>query len=483
MKNENRGASVADGSSVTDDPGRTSRRYRIALVSDFFYPRLGGVENHIWSLAQELLKLGHKVILITHAYKGKKGVHRLSMDGNKYYLKVYYCPIVPMVDEDSLPTFTATFPLFRWIFIREQIELVHAHQATSTLANESVVYAGVLGLTAVYTDHSLFNLHDLAGIILNRVLTTTLATVDAVICVSKACRDNFILRAQSLDTKRVFVVPNAVVAANFQPPTNSANPGGQQTRSKNDDRVIVIVVSRLVFRKGMDLLLVIIPIICKANGKVDFLIAGDGPKGLDLKEMVAKEGLQDRVEFLGGVPHAQVRNVLIRGDIFLNCSLTESFCIANLEASCAGLTVVSTNVGGIPEVLDEAVYLADPSVPQMAKALQQAISDHQRNGPVDPWPRHERLRKRYAWSRVAEQTVQVYDYACGQPRKTFLERLHCYQNVGGGGITGLVVAWLAVTLELFARIVFWLQALERIDVLPATIDDDEEDYETKESKS
>lgn len=42
--------------------------------------------------------------------------------------------------------------------------------------------------------------------------------------------------------------------------------------------------------------------------------------------------------------------MLVRGHIFLNCSLTESFCIAILEAACCGLFVVSTRVGGVPEV-------------------------------------------------------------------------------------------------------------------------------------
>lgn len=43
--------------------------------------------------------------------------------------------------------------------------------------------------------------------------------------------------------------------------------------------------------------------------------------------------------------------VLTRGQIFLNTSLTESFGIATLEAACAGLYVVSTRVGGVPEIL------------------------------------------------------------------------------------------------------------------------------------
>ena len=110
--------------------------HRIAFVCDFFYPRLGGVENHIYSLAQLLIRHGHKVIVITHAYSCPIGVGPLRVErptrrwptrwtkrtGVRYMpgpLKVYYCPILPMVDEDSLPAFTASYPLMRHILIRE----------------------------------------------------------------------------------------------------------------------------------------------------------------------------------------------------------------------------------------------------------------------------------------------------------------------------------------------------------------------------
>ncbi len=71
--------------------------------------------------------------------------------------------------------------------------------------------------------------------------------------------------------------------------------------------------------------------------------------------------MHGRVELLGGLPHDKVKDVLNRGHIFLNTSLTESFCIAILEAACCGLLVVSTDVGGVPEVLPpHMAYLAKP---------------------------------------------------------------------------------------------------------------------------
>ena len=121
-----------------------------------------------------------------------------------------------MTDQDALPTITSTFPLIRYILLREEITIVHSHQATSVMANECIVYASALNIPCVYTDHSLFGFDDLAGVILNRVLQTTLSTVNAAICVSNACRDNFILRT-NIDPKRVHVIPNAVDPTKFVP--------------------------------------------------------------------------------------------------------------------------------------------------------------------------------------------------------------------------------------------------------------------------
>ena len=54
---------------------------------------------------------------------------------------------------------------------------------------------------------------------------------------------------------------------------------------------------------------------------------------------------------MGELSHSDVREkLLVNGDIFLNTSLTEAFCMAIVEAVACGLTVVSTKVGGIPEV-------------------------------------------------------------------------------------------------------------------------------------
>ena len=94
-------------------------------------------------------------------------------------------------------------------------------------------------------------------------------------------------------------IPNAVDASQFTPNPSAANP----------EKITIVILSRLVYRKGIDLLVSIIPQICQLYPNVDFLIGGDGPKRVDLEQMREKYQLHDRVELVGPIKHAQVRNV------------------------------------------------------------------------------------------------------------------------------------------------------------------------------
>ena len=149
------------------------------MVSDFFYPNFGGVEEHIYHLSQRLVQRGHKVVILTHSYGNRKGVRFLTAG-----IKVYYIPHWLVTDQVSLPTIYSTFPLFRSIFIREAIHLVHGHQAFSSMCHEAVIHARTMGLKVVFTDHSLFGFEDTSSILTNKLLKFTLSDIDHVICVS-----------------------------------------------------------------------------------------------------------------------------------------------------------------------------------------------------------------------------------------------------------------------------------------------------------
>lgn len=390
------------------------RRYCICIISDFCYPRLGGVELHQYHLAQGLIRRGHKVIMITTTYGARQGV-RYMTNG----LKVYYCPEMPFIKGLALPVLFTFFPLFRHIAIREGIEIVHGHQTTATLAHNCIMYARTMGIKAIFTDHSLFGFSDGGAIHLNKLMKFSLSHANHVICVSHCSRENLVLRA-CLDPSNVSVIPNAVDATKFMPdPTQAPDP---------NQKVNIVIVSRLVYRKGVDLVVRVIPEICRRFPQVHWIIGGDGNKRILIEEMREKHQLQDRVEVLGAIPHSEVRNVLVRGHLFLNCSLTEAFCIAILEAVSSGLFVVSTAVGGVPEILpDHMIRFAQPNPEDIIEKLSDAIPLVK---DVKPNDLHNQIKEMYNWHDVAARTEKVYDEVIKMEDGSFIDTLQKYYSCG-----------------------------------------------------
>ncbi|GFS30087.1 phosphatidylinositol N-acetylglucosaminyltransferase subunit A [Trichonephila inaurata madagascariensis] len=385
------------------------------MVSDFFYPNTGGVESHIYQLSQCLMKKGHKVIIITHAYGGRKGIRYLTNG-----LKVYYLPVWVVYNQCTLPTLFTTFPLMRDILLRERISIVHGHSAFSALAHEAIIHAKTMGLKAVFTDHSLFGFADASAIITNKLLQMTLSICNHVVCVSHTGKENTALRA-NVRPDVISVIPNAVDTVIFKPDLNKPI---QPT-------ITIVVISRLVYRKGIDLLAGIIPIICTRHPNVNFLIGGDGPKRIILEEVRERYQLQERVILLGSVKHENVRDVLVKGDIYLNASLTEAFCIAILEAACCGLQVVSTSVGGVPEVLPpNLVWLTEPTVNGLLNGLEQAMKDRTESKVVPPDIAHKQLSKMYQWMDVAGRVEKVYSVVLNEPVDSLSCRLEKFWNQG-----------------------------------------------------
>ena len=92
--------------------------------------------------------------------------------------------------------------------------------------------------------------------------------------------------------------------------------------------------------------------------------------------------------------------------------MTEAFCVAMCEAVSCGLQVVTTNVGGIPEVLpDGMVELCQPSVQALCDGLEKCIQNVRDNNIPDPWDYHQKMEQFYNWHNIAKRTERVYDSA------------------------------------------------------------------------
>ncbi|KAL4073683.1 glycosyltransferase family 4 protein [Scleroderma citrinum] len=433
------------------------------MVSDFFHPDVGGVENHIFMLSANLIRRGHRVchlevIVITHSHPPDRvGVRWLLPS-----LKVYHLPFTTIASSATLPNYFTFLPYFRTIIAREHINLIHAHASLSSLGHEAILHSHFLGVRTVFTDHSLFGFEDAASILTNKLLAAALKNVDAVICVSHTGRENTVLRGQlfepsdddpsvSVVRPSVYTIPNALVAEQFTP-----SPQPQPSETIN-----IVVLSRLAYRKGIDLLVATAPRVCAAFPNVKFIVGGDGPKLNDLLQVRERYMLQDRMELLGSVRHRDVRNVLIRGSIFLNTSLTESFGIAILEAACTGLYVVSTRVGGVPEILPEdMISFANPDEDDLFRAISDAIRIVSL-GKHDPLQAHRRVKGFYDWMQVAQRTETVYQTVMqSEPIDlwTRMQRTMCL-----GPFAGPIYTIILIVDCIFFMLLEWLIPREDLD--------------------
>lgn len=147
----------------------------------------------------------------------------------------------------------------------------------------------------------------------------------------------------------------------------------------------ILFVGGLEKHKGFHLLLEAFEELCKRYDNLTLGVAGDGKlKGKLLK--MRKEG--KRVSYLGNVPHSEINLVYPKAEIFCFPSLRqkilnlflireEQFGFSIVEAMSAGLTVVTTNVGAIPEIVGEDNFVVKPNVNHLVDALDAVLNNPQ----------------------------------------------------------------------------------------------------------
>lgn len=219
--------------------------------------------------------------------------------------------------------------------------------------------------------------------------------------------------------------PHEVQHADFQgskgallpPPADPSQPIGP------GDPVTIIVISRLFYNKGTDLLISALPLLLRQHANLRFIIAGSGPQAVDLEQtldslpqqLIYTPNGQSRVVLLGSIRHEEVRNVMIRGHMLLSTSLTEAFGTVLVEAASCGLMVVATRVGGVPEVLpgNMTVFVL-PEVEDVVRGVTEAVGVLTTKA-VRRDRFHDQVKMMYSWADIARRTERVYDLITGSP--------------------------------------------------------------------
>jgi glycosyltransferase involved in cell wall biosynthesis len=159
----------------------------------------------------------------------------------------------------------------------------------------------------------------------------------------------------------VHVVPNGISAAEMSPV--APDPGAANLLSVGEFRHI----------KGTDVLIDALAELHRSGRRVSLAIAGDGEEAPALREQVARLGLTDAIRFLG---HTPARQAFAHGRLLVVPSRADSLPYVVIEAGGAGIPIIASGVGGIPEILGPDAKMVPPGHPaRLALAIAAALDD------------------------------------------------------------------------------------------------------------
>jgi glycosyltransferase involved in cell wall biosynthesis len=170
-----------------------------------------------------------------------------------------------------------------------------------------------------------------------------------------------------------------------------------------DGRRRIVVPRRLFEKNGVEYFVRAMPLIAE-EVDVEAVLVGDGPERDKLEKLAAELGVADRIRFLGARPHQEIPGLLCSAELAVFPSLMEATSVAALECMACQVPVAASEVGGLPEIVDDTVGgLFPPADPEgLARVVVALLNRHDlaelggraRRRVVEQWS-NERLARRH----------------------------------------------------------------------------------------
>ncbi len=207
------------------------------------------------------------------------------------------------------------------------------------------------------------------------------------------------------------VIPNGVDYEKFSSPITSEKKEEIRIicKFKKDDFVLV-TSSRLVHKNAID---VVIKAVSQFPEKYKFLILGVGPDKGELLNQVNNLKLQDRIIFKGFVPHDVLPEYLQASDVFIRPSRTEGLGNSFIEAMAAGIPVIATPVGGIPDFLvdgETGLFCEVDNPESIVQKAEKLIEDKELREYIVK-NAQKMVKDKYDWKSVAEKMEKIFNMA------------------------------------------------------------------------
>ena len=200
------------------------------------------------------------------------------------------------------------------------------------------------------------------------------------------------------------------------------------------DTRTIITTSRLVYKNGIDTLIRVCALLKAKSYKLKAIIVGDGPDRSKLEKLATDLNVADKVKFVGQVDPEEIPKYLSGADIFVRPSRSEGLGNSFLEAMAAGLPVIGTRVGGIPEFIKdrETGLFCDVDNPgDLAQKITRVLDDDKLYQRLSESGR-KLVEESYSWENISEKMRRIMDKL---PKKKLLLATGIYPPEIGGPAT------------------------------------------------
>ena len=392
----------------------------VMMLTWEYPPRvIGGISPHIYFLSKHLAQQDVKVYVITCDFPDAP-THEV-VDGVEVYRIDSY--------KNPAPDFATWVYLMNMNMQREtavlmkkiggKIDIIHAHDWL--VANAGIGLKHIFRKPLLVTMHSTEmgrrnGLHTTAERMIHE--TEAWLTYEAwkVIC----CSDYMVSHVRyvfGLPNDKLVMVPNGVNTQSYEGENDAAV---FRSRFALPEEKIVLFVGRLVYEKGVHILINAVPqVLSQVNAK--FIIVGSGYMKEQLLNIVRSMGLEHKVLFEGFMDEPTLHKLQRCADVSVVPSLFEPFGIVALEAMAANSPIVVSDTGGLSEIVEHDVtgVKVYPNNPDslawgIVKVLQDAAyARYIRENAF------RRVLERYDWAKIATETKRIYEGILSEYSKSF----------------------------------------------------------------
>jgi phosphatidylinositol alpha-mannosyltransferase len=378
---------------------------RIGIVTEYYYPTLGGIQEHVHHFARQARRLGHDVRILTPEVRDRlasvAGADLAARRQDEEQQVIRVGVSVPLLSGGSIARMSTGADLsarMREILRAERFDVVHVHSPLMpTLPLLALRSSEALN---VGTFHSAFD-RSLMLTLLRRPLQHYLDRLHAAVGVSETALTG---------VRRYFrapwsVIPNGVDVAAFA--------SGQRRPEFDDGRLNVLHVGRFDPRNGVDRVIRAWLEVRRRGTDARLIVVGDGPLRPRYQAMVPA-ALRGDAHFVGFVPADERASYYASGDVLLCPATGGTFGIIALEAMAAGCAVVAADTPGFRNVVRHGVdglrvdvgAAADPESRKLADAAYRLLCDEATRRRLSEAGR--RRAASFDWREITGEVLSLY---------------------------------------------------------------------------